>query len=229
MSIRTPREAIAWARDQAQTGAAIYGGYCLKFVRESLNIDARYSCATEAWQQANKKHPVANGSHCPRGVPVFWTGGPKGYGHVVLSVGDGKCYSTDIYRAGHVDLTTIDGITRAWGNLDFVGWAEDLNGVTVYQAHTLSPWAEGVVYLGKLHKGTKDSDSVRRLQYRLIHHKEFNASKVRLTGNYGLSTKEAIQRWQRNVSTVDGPRDGASLSHAQASKLFGRNYQISDS
>jgi hypothetical protein len=58
------------------------------------------------------------------------TGGSHGYGHIAISVGGGKCWSTDIQRPGYFDLVPVTRIHDAWG-LTFVGWSEDVDGVRV--------------------------------------------------------------------------------------------------
>jgi Peptidase family M23 len=93
-----------------------------------------------------------------------------------------------------------------------------------------SPWASGDVYVSKLHKGQDDSDSVRRLQYRLLHHPDVPAVGVSVTGFYGDGTEAAVQFWQRNIADLDQPdhQDGMRMSLRQAQRLFGENYKVID-
>ena len=42
------------------------------------------------------------------------------------------CISTDARRKGKPDPVAIDSLTKAWG-LTLLGWAEDLNGFTVWR------------------------------------------------------------------------------------------------
>jgi hypothetical protein len=94
-----------------------------------------------------------------------------------------------------------------------------------------SRWATGDVYVAKLHKGQEDSDSVRRLQYRLLHHPDVPARHVAVTGFYGDGTEAAVQFWQRNLFDRDDSSDqgdGRRMSPRQAHRLFGENYRVID-
>lgn len=67
----------------------------------------------------------------PRGVPVAFSGGSRGFGHRAISLGDGKIRSTDMtgsrYTPGIVGTTTIDDIESAMG-VRYVGWSETISG-----------------------------------------------------------------------------------------------------
>lgn len=107
-------------------------GMCLREVRECFGVGPRAEDAAEAWQQAQHKHQQTDPRKIPRGVPVFWTGGTAGHGHVAIATGfAGNCLSTDIRRPGYFDKVPIEEIHDKWG-LKLVGWTEDLNGVRVY-------------------------------------------------------------------------------------------------
>lgn len=107
-------------------------GYCLREVRECYAVGRRYTDAAGAWSMARHKHPETDPRKIPRGVPVFWTGGAEGHGHVAIATGwRGLCWSTDILRPGYFDRVPIELITQKWG-LRLVGWTEDLNGVRVW-------------------------------------------------------------------------------------------------
>ena len=106
---------------------------CLKFVRTMLHVPARARTAYQAWVLAGGNdgaytHTVVP---APASVPVFWAGRPGSAGHVALSAGNGKVWSSDIMREGKVDLVDLHEIHRKWG-LRYLGWSETLNGVRVY-------------------------------------------------------------------------------------------------
>lgn len=128
-----PETAIARARSRQRAGTRIAGGagWCLREVRTLYGVPAAAPDATTAWQWAKHKHRTERTSTIPRGVPIFWTGGSKGHGHIAISAGDGDCYTTDLPTSGRWGWVRIDDITRKWG-LDFAGWTEDLNGVRVW-------------------------------------------------------------------------------------------------
>lgn len=120
-----------YAQAQHERRSRDWTGWCLVFVRSAFGVPAQQPDAASAWANAERKHPVTSGSQVPRGVPVFWTGGSHGHGHIALSRGDGSVWTTDFVREGQVDVARIDDITRGWG-LTLAGWTEDLNGVTVW-------------------------------------------------------------------------------------------------
>lgn len=134
-------QAIEVARKQSLDGPRIdkwlgedtATGWCLKAVRTCYGVGARYRSATEAWHNAPIKHP---NSIPPRGVPVYWTGGRGGFGHIAISAGDGRVWSTDSRRPGYFDLVDIEAPAVDWG-LTYVGWSPYVNGARVY----LDPWA----------------------------------------------------------------------------------------
>lgn len=107
-------------------------GWCLREVRECFGVAQLAPSATQAWEWAKAKHHVTNPDKVPRRVPVFWTGGSHGAGHIAIGIGDGMCWSTDIRRDGWFDRVAIAEVARKWPKLKLVGWSEDLNGVTVW-------------------------------------------------------------------------------------------------
>jgi len=130
---RTRTATLAYLRDQAATGARFDVGLCLQRVRMAYGIAARFPDAASAWAGAAHKHPTTDLASIPAGVPVFWTGGAHGYGHVAVKAGGDTVdvWSTDLERPGHFDRVDGRRIGATWG-LRLVGWTEDLNGVRVY-------------------------------------------------------------------------------------------------
>jgi hypothetical protein len=84
--------------------------------------------AVDGWKATKVKHP--GDRNPPRGVPVFWSGGSHGYGHAAVSLGDGKIRSTDAGGRGVPATVDLGWVERAWG-LTYLGWSEDLAGVTI--------------------------------------------------------------------------------------------------
>lgn len=128
---RGTEAAIAVAREQSQNGPQYGVGECLMRVRGCYAVAAKYPDAATAWRNTKKPHPVPADANIPRGVPIWWTGGSKGFGHVAIATGDGQCWSTDIRRPGMFDKVPISEIHAEWG-MPFEGWSEDINDVTVY-------------------------------------------------------------------------------------------------
>lgn len=125
--------AIRTARDRSRAKSPTSEpGMCLREVRECYGVGPRAEDAAEAWAQAKHKHPETDPRKIPRGVPVFWTGGSGGHGHIAIATGyRGRCLSTDILRSGFFDKVPIELVEEKWG-LELVGWTEDLNGVRVW-------------------------------------------------------------------------------------------------
>jgi len=202
-------------------------GMCLAYVHDWLEIGSLYPSAYNAWLNTHYKHPGDRTP--PKGAPVFWRGGSQGYGHIALAVGGTKIRSTDVPGAGRVSTIDLSYIERYWGQT-YLGWTEDLNGIMLPYLHTVRPsrWSTGDVYVEKLKLGVTDSDSVRRLRYRLEHHQQVPAKyKPGLGGGYGARTEMAVQYFQRSITKVPGgPKDGSYLSNPQANALFGPAYRV---
>jgi hypothetical protein len=104
-------------------------GMCLQQVRMWCGIGGRYGDAATAWRNTNDRHP-GDKTDIPRGAAVYWTGGSKGYGHIALSLGNGKVRSTDAGGRGRVATVDIGWVERTWGQT-YAGWAWDINEVTI--------------------------------------------------------------------------------------------------
>jgi hypothetical protein len=118
---------------RATRAVGIRHGYrhlCLLFVRTRYGVPKRAHTAIRAWSVSRHKH--RHDRNPPAGVPVFWSGGSRGGGHVAISLGHGMIVSTDMPRAGHVGRIRLSTIARRW-HLRYLGWTEDLNGVRIYR------------------------------------------------------------------------------------------------
>lgn len=108
-------------------------GHCLKNVRLAFAVPGRYPDAYSAWRGAGGT--AGPNTHtalpAPKNVPVFWSGGAHGYGHVAISAGGGMCWTTDMPHRGKFTLVPITQIHARWG-LKYLGWSETLNGVRVH-------------------------------------------------------------------------------------------------
>jgi hypothetical protein len=89
--------------------------------------------AVDGW----KREPVSarhSDRKPPRGVPVAFSGGSRGFGHRAISLGNGKLRSTDMtgtrYTPGIVGTTTISEIEGAMG-VRYVGWSDTISGVRI--------------------------------------------------------------------------------------------------
>lgn len=210
-------------------------GMCLMYSRTWLEIGSGAPTASSAWAHAAYKHP--GDRSVPKGAPMFWTGGSRGFGHIAICVSPGDnptIRSTDIPYAGVVGEAQLSWFDSHWTNLRYAGWAESLNGMVIPWLHskeTGSKYDHGDVYVEKLHEGQKNSDSVGRLTYRLTHMKAMQGTghkPVKMYLNYNQDVVEAVRYWQRNVAKkhTKGPTDGTKMSNDQAKELFGDNYTV---
>jgi len=126
---RMGREAILWALSQTRWSPP---GMCQQFTRMSFGVGSGFPSAQAAWDGAQKKHPTKDRNSVPPGVPVYFAGGSKGYGHAAVSLGKGLVRSTDWPSAYAVGTARITDLERSWGQR-FLGWTEDVNGVTVWE------------------------------------------------------------------------------------------------
>jgi len=118
--MRTLAQALAFAENERRRGVARWSGLCQKFARSCWDINPGYASAKDAWNAQNPKHQHHDRTP-PAGALVYFLGGQ--YGHATFSAGGGHIYSTDILRAGRVDLVTISTIERKWG-LKYAGWTD---------------------------------------------------------------------------------------------------------
>ena len=90
------------------------------------------------------------------------------------------------------------------------------------------PWASGLVLISKLQFGSKDSDSVRRLQHRLNGIKLQGGKNLAITGNYGLETKLEATKWQiqKDGNEIGTPGADGNIGPKQAKKLFTAKYTL---
>lgn len=194
---RTPEQAIAWALDQTHWAT----GYCQMFVRSCYAVGSGFGSAATQWQGALWRHTVSHGAQVPRGVPVFWLGGSKGYGHVALSLGNGLCRSTDWPSRGLVGNVAIDTLTSRWG-LRLVGWTEDMNNVRVWSAPTTSA-KDGIVSLHRVQPGKKNKD-ILEVQRALVRRN----IDCPTHSYYGVRMKAAVRQWQLRLGYRGDDADG---------------------
>jgi hypothetical protein len=122
---------VAIARAVRIGAAGGWAHLCLAFVRTMFGLPVREPTAVAAWNSAQYRHPADVDP--PAGVPVFWSGGVTGAGHVAVSLGGGWIISTDLPAAGYVSEVPLSWVQAQWG-LTYLGWTEDLEGVRVDQS-----------------------------------------------------------------------------------------------
>jgi hypothetical protein len=192
--------AVTRAANEARSPSRDWTGYCLMWVRTMLGIPVKYPSAIKAWEGAADKHTSGNP---PEGVPVFWRGG--NFGHVALSAGGGKVYSTDIRRRGKVDLVPITEIRDRWG-YTYLGWATDLNGVDITLPAPPAPPTVAVSLKALQHSARNPgeyvsggTDDVVNVKGYLVRHRYAEASD---------SFRTAYAKFQRHLGYTGDDADG---------------------
>jgi len=114
-------KAISWAQERMNAGDKSYSYWCLKFIGDAFRAgginNAGYSTAT----QAGNALITSTSTNPPRGAVVFWDwygtigGVYANYGHVGISLGNGKVIHAD-YDGIKITGLTLSGRTyRGWG------------------------------------------------------------------------------------------------------------------
>jgi hypothetical protein len=199
---------------------------CLKFVRTTYNVPPQYATAAIAWSKTRFRHS----STPPAGVPVWWTGGSRGFGHVAISAGGGFVISTDTGGRGRVGRTSIAHITNAWGQT-YRGWTEDINKVRVYRpsgppgaapAKQMSPALDASAAAALFRSQTKHP-AVLRIQQALAAEVGLDFSSG--PGVPGPRTRAAYKKWQQKLGFRGADADGipgfTSLKRLGAKHGFG--------
>lgn len=201
--------AEAFAERGTLFGSKDEGGMCLRFARTCVGAPAAAPDAATAWRATIYRHT----SIPPRGALVWWSGGSRNRGHVAIGDGKGFCWSTDIARLGRVDRVSLAYLAARWGNLRYLGWSEDVNGVRV--AGLVS--AVVSVQLHNLRRGLTNPD-VRQYQLALRRAGFGGLNPSGATGHFGAETEAMTRRFQmsepglaRAADGVPGPKTAALL------------------
>lgn len=211
--MRTGSAAVAVALREHRTRSEDWEGMCLRFVRTCLGVPYRWDDARSAWQHVADTDRHA-GPKPPPAVPVWWDVGA--HGHVALSAGGGRVWSTDILRAGHVDLVTIGFVTREW-RARYMGWSETINGARVYdRARAVPPRTS--VSLARVVAAFRADPA--RAQGSGIHEADVRPVELALMaegllddrwardGAAGSKTRAAYSRWQHRLGFVGADANG---------------------
>ena len=202
---RTGAAAIRYARKEIANPSQNWRQLCLKFTRTCFGVGPRDASAKVGWQRAKLKHPTSRAASIPAGVPVWWKIGT--YDHVAISIGGGRCISTDILRSGKPDEVDIDLISRRWG-ATLLGWSEDINGVDVYDGKPVYRTSLKRILANAHAKPTRPrSNDVIRLQraLRRLGYMRYNAHEH---GRYGPITRKAVRKAQHAAGFTGKAADG---------------------
>jgi hypothetical protein len=191
------------AQELHQQDLGIWKGYCLKFVRRCAGAPPLGHDAAWAWTQARVRHP--GDPNPPAGAPVFWEGGSHGHGHVVVSLGDGSCMSSDYKRVGHVDQVVIADITAGWG-LQYLGWTEDINGVTISEFEQIVVPPISVSAVATAFQLQAQAPGVRAIKLAL--QAEGLLTQFLKSDLVGQTTMAGYAAWQRRIGFSGPDADG---------------------
>jgi hypothetical protein len=108
-------------------------GLCLQFTRQCFEVASYYYSAIDAWNASPTKHP--GDRNPPLAVPVYFKT-PSIYDHVCITVGGGQIVST--YSDRIYLYSSIAEVERVFEG-PYLGWAEDINRVTVWTPSTPTP------------------------------------------------------------------------------------------
>lgn len=136
---RTGQAAIDAANSHVGTDWPGGAGYCLAFTRWCFDVPSRYASAIDAWNAAKLRHP--GDRNPPPAVPVFFQSASV-YDHVCIRVEGTAIVST--WNAEVRKYPDLASVERAFG--PYLGWTEDLNGVTVYTPDQGDDWLSYLSY-----------------------------------------------------------------------------------
>lgn len=138
--------AVTWMKDRVHTSFPGRAGFCLGTVRRSFGAGGGTHDAQDAWDQAKSKHKFT-GSYAkvPANRPFFYSGGSRGYGHVVVTAGNGWAYGTDMCHSGRICLHRLSDPVTKWGFRP-LGYTDDINHKVIVKP-TPKPVEKNVVTL----------------------------------------------------------------------------------
>jgi hypothetical protein len=144
-------------------------------------------------------------------------------------IGGDKKMSSEAHDQWVDYLRGGDGLSPYGQNDDYEPRPDKIHPFNYAQSQQ-GKWQHGEVYVKKLHRGVQNSDSVRRLQRRLLDHPKVPAKDVKITGDYGPGTVSAVMYYQREVFEAADKdfRDGVNMNNKQANQLFGDRYRVTE-
>jgi len=211
---------LRFCRAQHDDGSDKWYRMCLSLARQARGLPGRYASAWEAWEAADRKHPVDSAqvdwSMVPRGAPLFYRGGE--YGHVATFIGVTKCgplcWSNDAGGHGKVSMVNPLWFEPHWQHY-LVGYTADLNG---YDLPLRIPDPPTVSLKVVSEAARQDSarqqggqtpgagPSVIIIERALAHLGYLSWSLV--DGSYGTSTMAAYRHWQETLGFSGKDADG---------------------
>jgi hypothetical protein len=116
-------------------------GICQKFTRELYDapsvgdVDRDGDAdAVDGWKYEPEKYCVYGDRNVPEGLPAFFKGGGKGYGHRCISRGGRNMRSSDMRDGRYTPLAvgnaTIEEIERSMG-VTYIGYSKSISGIEI--------------------------------------------------------------------------------------------------
>lgn len=147
----TPKSPGEIAQGWSTNGSPFSVNECLKFVRSAYGLNSSSTSAYASFKEAQKAGAIHKGDLNPLpNMPVYWSGGRNGFGHVALSAGNGQVWTTDFNGTAWVDdgsihLVSIADLNKSAPSLHYEGWSEGLGKVPVSAIPGYSTsWLNGV-------------------------------------------------------------------------------------
>lgn len=112
-------KAVTWANAQVKAKNTAYNGWCERFVENAYGTSGKYASALTAYNSLKKAGKInTSKTNIPAGALVFSRNSyDQGYGHVILSLGNGKFANP---------VATVRETTSPTGGISgatFLGWA----------------------------------------------------------------------------------------------------------
>lgn len=214
-------QATAWSWVPRGTYDIRQTGMCIGVTRQSWGIPPLGASALIAWRNVphNMRHVTAP-SQVPMGAICYGLHGEYGqpayqYGHAWLSVGNGKCLSTDYGGSGTWTEQAVN--LPRWTGVNDVTWsAWTPFGMLPLVAVPLPPkpapapgapgWRQGKkIYKSKMHLGQQNSDSVWNVTVGLHAHGYWPHP---YADDYGNTLRDAVAAFQRKQGWSGQQADG---------------------
>jgi len=157
---------------------------CLSNVRKGYGIAAKYASAWQAWQNTQQHTDAIPGGVA---VPVFWewTGTVDGitanYGHIAVSLPDGRVWTDGKYYANTATLNT----SYLAGRGKYVGWGETLNGVRVVEQVQGGTMADNVITKNDAIGMRIIASEIKGWDFQEVHSGKYDASELAAWTGHG--------------------------------------------
>jgi GH25 family lysozyme M1 (1,4-beta-N-acetylmuramidase) len=115
-------QAVAWARAHVGRVSSDYDHRCDHVTGLAYGHGASGSASAKShWYAIPSQYRHPGDRSVPAGGLAFFDN--HTYGHVMISIGNGKFVSNDIHGHGKLSITTIPEIERSWG-MHYAGWGQ---------------------------------------------------------------------------------------------------------